>query len=518
MKKFCDRCLSFCETAIKYLALLPLIFVFVSTVLCQNTITFDVFETSKIVPNGIKFMCILVLCVPVLYVGYRILKYLPEAVLFGILSLSYMIAGIYICMHMETVLRYDSGVCYWNALNFVEGNYTNLQYGEYFYKWPHQLGLVTYNCIWAAISDDVNLIYISNLVWIVLTNFFIWFIMCVLYEDRPILRKMTILLSFCFLPQFFYAIFAYGQVPGLCFLAGAIYFSILFLKKNKYRYILPCVLFLAIACILGMNYAIGGVALAIILLLQFFKTQKLRYLILIVPIIGSMFLPTQWIIGHYEKVADVELDNGMPFLLYVAMGLQENEEAGADWRANGWYNDFSSKTYMACECDVEKSTQIAVESIKERLSYFIRHPGYAVGFFKEKLLTTWCEPTYQCIWSGPLIVFGSTTDVPWLEELYTGGMIFERLASLMNILVVFIFGFAAWYVICCTFIHKRRLNPYELFSLLFFLGGFLFHLFWETKSRYVYFYVFMLIPVACCGIHRVFSGIDKKIAMWKADK
>ena len=38
-----------------------------------------------------------------------------------------------------------------------------------------------------------------------------------------------------------------------------------------------------------------------------------------------------------------------------------------------------------------------------------------------------------------------------------------------------------------------------LFSVIFLLGGILFHLLWETKSQYVSGYVFLLIPLAALG-------------------
>lgn len=38
-----------------------------------------------------------------------------------------------------------------------------------------------------------------------------------------------------------------------------------------------------------------------------------------------------------------------------------------------------------------------------------------------------------------------------------------------------------------------------LLLLLYLTGGFLFHLFWETKSQYVYPYLFSLIPLCAFG-------------------
>ena len=39
-------------------------------------------------------------------------------------------------------------------------------------------------------------------------------------------------------------------------------------------------------------------------------------------------------------------------------------------------------------------------------------------------------------------------------------------------------------------------SAYALFAQVFFLGGFLFHILWETKSMYVLCYCVCLVPVA----------------------
>ena len=516
MKKFAHSCFQFCESIIKYIALLPLAFLFVASLRYQNTISFDIFETSILVPNGTSFILSAILSFGALYALTRLFKYISDTCLFVALSTIYLIIGIYILTNMTTIPRHDSGICYWNALNYVQGNYTNLQFGEYFYKWPHQLGLVSYNCLLVSISEDINIIYFTNLIYIIFTNYFIWRCVKLFNKENSLINKLTILLTFAFLPQFFYFIFPYGQTPGLFFLTGCLYFAIRFIRDDCKWSFIPCLIFIAIACILGMNYAIGGVALSIILFMYFCKSLKARYLLFIPGILISMILPGKLIISHYEQIADIDLSNGMPSILYVAMGLQENEEPGADWRANGWFNSFSSDTYIANNCDVDVCSQIAWDSIRDRAHTFISKPDYAWDFFKEKIITTWCEPTYQSIWSGPLLVFGSTTDVPILQELYTGGPIFSYLSSAMNIFIVMIFGFSFWYILMRTFIRKEPLNIYELFSILFFLGGFIFHMFWETKSRYIYFYVIMLIPLACCGIQQAFLFMDDVIHKLKS--
>lgn len=478
------------------MVMLPLFLLTILALCFQNNISFDILETSTMEQNGLKFFIVTTGALFLVFGVYLILDKVPETVLFIVLALLYLAGGIYLITHIQMELRYDSGICYWNALNFRGGDYSNLQLGEYFYEYPHQLGLVSYNCLLIWISDDPNFVYFVNLLWILLGNFFMWRTTALIFEYHSKVRKMVILMSYAFLPQFFYLFYAYGQVPGLGCLMIAVYLTIRAVQKESPLSMVLSLVFMGMTCLLRMNYAIGGIAMLIVYLLYALRRKKLLWGVAAAGVVVSMILPRYVVDSYYEKAANTDLSNGSPALLHIAMGLQENEEP---WRAAGWYNDFNHQTYLAANCDVEASKELAIESIKERLQTFIQDPGYAVDFFGEKVITTWCEPTYQSVWSGPLICMGCQTDEAWLTELYSGGRIFQVLSSAMNVLIVMIFGFSLVCVLWKTLKVKRPLNGFELFAVLFFLGGFLFHLAWETKSQYVYPYVVMLIPVAAMG-------------------
>lgn len=58
----------------------------------------------------------------------------------------------------------------------------------------------------------------------------------------------------------------------------------------------------------------------------------------------------------------------------------------------------------------------------------------------------------------------------------------------------------------------RYLKEYDkaALGLIFLIGGFLFHLFWETKGQYVYPYIFMQIPAAAYAVTRFYERISAK--------
>lgn len=492
------------ESGIKGLACVPLVLLSVIVVLFQNSITMDILEKSTISEHSWKFYIVLVMAVVILILFYKIAKYIPEKILFIVLAATYIFGGIYLISHIQMVLRYDSGICYWNALNFIEGNFANLQVGEYFYKNPHQLGLVLYNTILVLLNDNENFVYYTNLIWIIVGNFFLWKSVVLVDEEETMIHKMAIVFSFLFLPQFFYLFYAYGQVPGLGCLMIALYCVVHVIQKDSKVPMLIAFVFIGIACLVRMNYAIAGIALIIVCVLNAFKKKRVFLCVAAIGIVICMLLPRTLVNGYYEEKADTDLSNGMPSTLYVAMGLQENEEM---WRANGWYNSYNDMVYEESNADAKRANEIAVEEIKDRLEIFVDNPGYTISFFKEKLITTWCEPTYQAIWSGPLICMNCTTEVEWLTELYSGGNIFIRFSQIMNVINIFIFVFATIYLLWNVLWDKKEINTVALFGILYCMGGFLFHIFWETKSQYVYPYVVCLIPVTAYGIHMICSKL-----------
>lgn len=512
MKNLSKRLFCFCEGAIKHISIIPLTMLFVFTLLFQNTISFDIFEKSTIVPNGLAFFLVFIFSVPILYGIYKLLKIIPEKVFFTVLALAYLLAGIYCITHIQMTPRHDSAICYTSALNYKAGYFINLQFGEYFYEYPHQLGLVTYNRILVWLSENVNIVYYTNLLWVILTNFFIWRTSCLLYKENPVLRKLIILFSFGFLPQLFYLFFAYGQVPGTLCMVISLFFFVKYLEKNHPVSFLAGCLFLSLTCLLRKNFLIGGIALLIIFFLKALKSQKLFYVFLMIALVASLIVPSKLVTRHYENIGGTKLNQGSPALLHVAMGLQENDDI---WRAAGWFNGYNETTYELNNFDPASSSEEALASISDSLFTFKCDPKYALDFFTEKIITTWCDPTFQSIWSGPLVSLGNVAESSLLENLYSGGSVYRLLAFAMNIFMALTFLFSAAFVIIKTFVKKESLNGAELFSLLIFIGGFLFHLVWETKCQYVYPYVVTLIPVACCGMTQVFGYVDNFFKQYK---
>ena len=63
----------------------------------------------------------------------------------------------------------------------------------------------------------------------------------------------------------------------------------------------------------------------------------------------------------------------------------------------------------------------------------------------------------------------------------------------------------------CLIFRWRGLTTKQITLIVIFLGGFTFHLFWETKSDYVLPYFLLLIPYAAAGWHDIIFTNRKMI-------
>lgn len=485
------------ENIVKCIAILPLLLLTVCMIRYQNNVVMNISEKSIVSTNGITIIIPVLFLTIALFGILRAIKKVNAGWVFGVLAAVYFLLGMFLIWKIDMTQYNDSGLCYSNAVNFLQEDYSGFQKGEYVYEYPHQLGLILYDSLLILLCDKISFVYCVNLLWVIAGVFILW--QGVLMESQNHKEgKIILLLAFGFLPQFLFLFFAYGLVPGLGCLLFALYFWGHYFQKEKKWFLVLGLLFLGAACLVRMNYMIAAIALFIICLLQGIKRKKKSVLVAGILVLMIMILPKALITKGVEKMTGTDLSQGMPATLHIAMGLQSNEE-----RAAGWYNGYSHTVYLETDCDVERSKEIGLETIGERLSYFVHNPQKGFEFFGEKVITTWCEPTFQSVWSGPMMGVNGKTTIPQLREFYSGGASFKAFSFIMNGFNIVVFAFAAFYVIWNLLSEKKSMGVLKLFGILFFLGGFLFHLFWETKSQYVYPYVVCLLPVAAGGVRVV---------------
>ena len=192
-------------------------------------------------------------------------------------------------------------------------------------------------------------------------------------------------------------------------------------------------------------------------------------------------------ISSYEHAAGFEIEQGMPKELWIAMGMQENDDV-----ANGWYNGYNFKVYNEVGQDAEAASNQAKAYIHDRTLMFKNGTADWKAFYKEKVLSQWNEPTYEC--------FGATDRVKdektsFIENLYTGRIHRNIEIYLTQYQLIIYLGFMLYSLFCLI----KRMPLINYLLVIYIIGGLMFSMLWEASSRYVFPYFVFMIPCAAYG-------------------
>ena len=418
------------------------------------------------------------------------LEKIPQRKLFCILSAFYAVIALYFALNIDPILRADAKLVHQAAQNFVAGIYTDFEKGSYLYRYPNQLGLTLYDSILALYSSNPLLNMLLNFLLVLGIDYTALCISQELFQNRAI-SLLTLLCSFAFLPQLFFVLFVYGLVPGLFCMISAFYHTLRFTREKKVKNLIALILFCAGAVVLKSNYAIGIIAIAIYLVLHMLKEKAtMKMAVALLSVLLCLVVPNRLVKGYYEAKTGADLSQGTPEILWVAMGTNID-----NWACTaGWYDGTNYRIYNEAGYDRETASQMGMEMLRENLEKIRQQPKKALDFLQNKIISQWCEPLYESLWSGPMEAAGQETYTRITESLYCDGLAEDTMTVVCKFVSMLIWVGTLVFLICCG----RKTEGWELF-LMYFLGGLIFHTFWEGKSQYTYPYVFCLIPCAMAG-------------------
>ncbi|MBO4912701.1 MAG: hypothetical protein J5504_08245 [Butyrivibrio sp.] len=440
-----------------------------------------------------------------LFSKYILIK-ISDKTLFAALATVMTLAGIYLIVNCVPAVRADAMMVYNYIERFNAGNYVGIEDGYYFSWNPALLGLLTYERIIGAFTMNLRVFYAFELVWYLLIHFLIWMIARKITKDTMVV-KLVVLISFMFFPVLFYILQVYGMLLGFALALSSLYMLILAMQssgKKQYIYFVLSALFIGLACLIKQQYQIMMIAMIIICFLEFIRSKKpvLLMAAIIMPIVTICF--SSILFEAYRKASGYDMGTGEPISLYIAMGLQDSENP----LNNGTYNGYNYDTYSDLNFDEKLSSQIAKQDIKKRLNYFAKNPAKMCSFFYNKFTGTWNEPTFASIANGCSVMWGETPNDLLLGSLYDGDHLYHIYVKYMSALLFFLYLTALATIIIRTS-RKYEWNVLDIFPYLYLTGGFLYHLMSESSARYVYIYVFMLIPALAGELPGILNKINK---------
>jgi hypothetical protein len=313
-------------------------------------------------------------------------------------------------------------------------------------------------------------------------------------------RRATQLLYLCcgiiFFPLVIYTSFVYGTIIGLAFSIIAFKYEIRFFSTYEKKYIWGSALSIAMATILKSNYLILLVALLIYAIIQCRKDKFLQHSIYILCCLACVFILNKSALLLLTSITGYKLDQGYTPLSYIAMGLSES------WRAPGWYTSLLGRLHSEAGYQSDQANILAMNVIQDRINTFINDRTYTFRFFTRKIASQWNEPTFQSLqWFQS--ADSNIIQPQFIVNLFTRTTI-DYCARILNVFQVVIYlGVILWLVFC----DKNEFNKQSIL-ILSFVGGFIFHTFWEGKSQYTIVYFTLLIPCALMGYEKLILYIE----------
>lgn len=486
--------------------------------------------------------------------------------------------GILLILFGRTVPAADALSVYNAAAEWILGNtdiiHPTVSYLSYY---PQQIGLMAFLelllRIWNLTGLSAPAWHFIKLVYVCLLCGAVWFqYLSLQYLWPEKYKKISccyLVLVCCNLPMIMYSSFVYGEIPSFAALSVGCYLLLRLLGSSS-RILFTgfgSILFLTLSVLLRKNSLIPVIAVLLVLLFEALRpgrNGKMRLGLLIMAVCLAVtsvgILPL--VQKCYEKKAGNTLSSGVTAMSYLAMGMQEAS------RGCGWYNGFNIDTYDTAGMDTVLANEISRLAIDERLAYFREHPGYTADFYLHKHLSQWADGTYASR-QATLATYGGRS--AFFKEVYEGslsGGYIEWCNAWQNVLYLGVLVFCidslkkrrkskvvghmadqtAGHTEGCTADHMAdqldadqlgadrhgadrhgadrlgadrhgadRLGADRLYiyvGLIAVLGGFLFHIFWEANSRYIFSYSLLLMPYCGAGIYtgicRIRDGVRSR--------
>lgn len=452
-----------------------------------------------------------IIALSLLYLIYKILPKINKKILIAITLAFSLALGLWWVNYIGFRPIADQSMVVYCGEKLVENDLpTILNPGEYLNRNPHQLGFTVYimTVFRLLAKNSVLALQILNVIYATISGILLYFICKEIFEEEMIQKICLLLITLFSLYWTFFCTHVYGNIPGLMFGLAALLFTLKFLNNNKKYNLAIVAVSITLAYMLKSNYQIFACAIIIILLLHFLQSYKKETLLGILAILICMFGFKTYVYHHVEKGTGYSLSEGVPMIAYTYMGIAEPVTL-----TPGWYTADVETIYNQSGFNREESAKIASELLNNRLHYLLTNPVYTWNYFTNKLQTTWLNPTFQVFWcSTPSTMLDldavynhNVMSKPLINDILCGNIykVSERVMDVFQIITFISAGISLLTLI------KKSNTKYALLPLTF-LGGFIFHIIWETKAIYVIQYFYLMLPFAAYGIYLLFKFIDNK--------
>ena len=472
-----------------------LAFLCIISVVSTSKIACDLTEKTYFVDDAIwRNAIILVIGVIALYF---VRKFIPHRRMVYLIII--FLASIIWVFTTGFTPRSDQMSLYAGMIGLRKGEYALFADGGYFMQNPQQFGLVFLYYLWSFIwgYERIWPFLILNVLAITFLYKKLGDICIHLGMDKKY-KAYVALLGILFYPLMMYTTFFYGTLLGLSFAVAAIDHEIEFFDTFKLKHEICAMVFIILAVFAKTNCTIFMIGMLVYACVEVFrKRRRVTNIFLFVLLVSAVIAVKSPLIIE-QKMTGMGDGRAVSSWSYVAMGLQEGP------RSYGWFNSYTWGTYDSVDEEGNPNqAEVAKQEIKDRIKVFISNTDYAREFFLKKLASQWNNPTFEAYWvnqvSDPEIEQSDLIKAFISKQGCNGA--YGYLDAFM--MLVYFGALAAFWL-------KDDFDVKDLTLATVFIGGFLFHIFWEAKGQYTISYFVLLFPYAITGFKLIFERVRQK--------
>jgi len=375
-----------------------------------------------------------------------------------------------------------------NLLNSI--TYAKIPLSQYIEAYHHQIPLALLLSIIFKIMHfhSIEIIRILNILSNLLIATMIYKINNKLSKNFKNNNLLLFLIILTFFPLTMLSTFIYGDIISLSLCLCSVYFVMIYRNKKNFKNFIIFSLFSMLAYMVRMNSLIFIIAIILYLILDIFneittKTLKniFKQLFVVLLFCVIVFIPTLLVKNLCLRCLGLNTNKEYPNISYFLMGMQESSKRGY-----GWYDEKIAEPALK-KSDKAEIKEEYTQKIKERLIYFSKNITYTFKFYTIKIASMWTENTYSSVRNN---MVGKNYN--FLENIINPLTFYEKV-----LLIIICLG-------CLNFLitNKDNISLDELLLITIFIGGFLFHILWEAKSRYIIPYIVILIPLSSIYIKK----------------
>lgn len=413
-------------------------------------------------------------------------------VLLGILALVWVLATQFdLFGDPQSVQRAAAALLNGNPKPFKKGGYISI--------YPFQMGLAWLSLPLAAVFGRMNplVFQLLNVLGVVLL-YREFSECCALFGMSRGVQLGVVLLGILFYPFWLYCCFVYGNVLGMAFSVLAMRLELRFLRDGGLKRAFGSAGAACLAMLLKSNYLIFAIGMLLTALVELLRRFNWQRCLLPLLLIGAMLFQSRVPVALAEKVTCYRLDHGMNTWAWIVMGVRESD------RAPGWYSDYAWTSLKEAGFDGNLQGEEARQTALAELKYYAAQKREGLDFFTRKTASQWNNPTFQGYWVAQ--TRPSRIKLPDWVKGFLGRRAVASASVWLNALQILILaGTLLWLAMC-----RREQRQASLCFAVTFIGGFVFHLFWEAKCQYVLSYFVLLLPLAAGGwaeLARLLGGL-----------